>query len=122
MIYIENNIFTLIFKLFFFLRRRKDNCTPNQLEEGMFEYHRSVDCNGWQHLIYQSNYVFVFLFFTKNEEKETEIELKILNEKPGKMAMSYPLKPALPDVSANVQEVCYLTEYLSLLSVKLYED
>lgn len=85
----------------------------------MFEYHRSVDCNGWQHLIYQSNYVFVFLFFTKNEEKETEIELKILNEKPGKMAMSYPLKPALP---ANVQEVCYLTEYLSLLSVKLYED
>lgn len=63
-----------------------------------------------------------FWFFTKNEEKETEIELKILNEKPGKMAMSYPLKPALPDVSANVQEVCYLTEYLSLLSVKLYED
>lgn len=88
----------------------------------MFEYHRSVDCNGWQHLIYQSNYVFVFLFFSKNEEKETEIELKTLNEKPGKTAMSYPLKPALPDVSANVQEVRYLTEYLSLLSVKLYED
>lgn len=89
----------------------------------MFEYHRSVDCNGWQHLIYQSNYVFFFLFFfTKNEEKETGIELKTLNETPGKTAMSYSLKPSLPDVSADVQEVCYLTEYLSLLSVKLYED
>lgn len=82
----------------------------------MFEYHRSVDCNGWQHLIYQSNYVFFFLFFfTKNEEKETEIELETLNETPGKTAMNYPLKPSLP-------EVCYLTEYLSLLSVKLNED